>query len=120
MEAKDENRVVLITGASSGIGYHCALHLHGLGYRVYGTSRRAAQITDGESGEGRYPFTMIQMDVNEDSSVEEGVFSIIFYPQGNTSGGFIRLQPPEEDETEINYYVTIDPVTGKPKIDYEE
>ncbi len=47
---KDEDRVVLITGASSGIGYHCALHLHRLGYRVYGTSRRAVQTSGSDPG----------------------------------------------------------------------
>lgn len=73
METKDKNRVVLVTGASSGIGYHCAAHLNQLGYRVYGTSRRAGQILRGEPGNGRYPFPMIQMDVNDESSVEEGI-----------------------------------------------
>ena len=33
-------RVVLLTGASSGIGKIAAEHLAGLGYRVYGTSAR--------------------------------------------------------------------------------
>jgi NAD(P)-dependent dehydrogenase (short-subunit alcohol dehydrogenase family) len=66
--------VVLITGASSGIGQACANHLHQRGYRVYGTSRRAqspaAQGPD-------LPFTMIQMDVDSDDSVRRGVDLIV-------------------------------------------
>ena len=40
-ETSAPGRVVLITGASSGFGRACALHLGKNGYRVYGTSRSA-------------------------------------------------------------------------------
>jgi NAD(P)-dependent dehydrogenase (short-subunit alcohol dehydrogenase family) len=56
-------RVVLITGASSGIGRACAEYLHQRGHRVYGASRRAQSA----------PFTTIQMDVDRDLSVKQGV-----------------------------------------------
>ncbi len=36
-------KVVLITGASSGIGRSCAEYMAGLGYKVYGTSRRTPE-----------------------------------------------------------------------------
>ena len=82
--AKDFNRdttnhpVVLITGASSGFGDACARHLCDRGYRVYGTSRRAAWSADGEStspGNGHYQ--MIPMDVCHTASVQTGVDFII-------------------------------------------
>jgi NAD(P)-dependent dehydrogenase (short-subunit alcohol dehydrogenase family) len=73
----DKNRVVLIVGASSGIGYHCAIHLHNLGYRVYGTSRRADQLVVSASSDERYPFRLIQMDVNDDASVAAGVDNLL-------------------------------------------
>jgi NAD(P)-dependent dehydrogenase (short-subunit alcohol dehydrogenase family) len=62
-------RVVLITGASSGIGKACAEHLQGRGYRVYGTSRRAAALPP-EPGPG---LRMIAMDVTSEDSVRQAV-----------------------------------------------
>ena len=40
---KDAKTVILITGASSGIGQAIAHHLHQKGYQVYGTSRKAIE-----------------------------------------------------------------------------
>lgn len=59
------NRVVLITGASSGIGQACAEQLSKSGWRVFGTSREAPPVPalDGL-------FTMLRMDVTDTSSVE--------------------------------------------------
>ena len=62
--------VVLITGASSGFGKACADHLAQLGYRVYGTSRRAA-FPEGSPEQG-YPL-LIPMDVCDDDSVRAAV-----------------------------------------------
>jgi NAD(P)-dependent dehydrogenase (short-subunit alcohol dehydrogenase family) len=67
---KVNQRVVLITGASSGIGRACAEHLHQRGYRVYGTSRRVATETPSTSPVG---FKMIKVDVDVDSSVGRGI-----------------------------------------------
>jgi short-subunit dehydrogenase len=68
----DENRrVVLITGASAGIGYACATHLHQQGFRVYGTSRL------GQSSKSSDAFEMLQMDVDNDQSVAAGIESLL-------------------------------------------
>lgn len=64
-----EPKVVLITGASSGIGKACAEHLVALGHKVYGTSRR--------NGGGSTAFKMIPMDVTDDRSVAEGVAQVV-------------------------------------------
>ena len=64
------DRVVLITGASSGIGQACANHLGQKGHRVYGTSRRAPRQEPNN-------FEMITMDVNDEDSVYRGIEIIL-------------------------------------------
>jgi NAD(P)-dependent dehydrogenase (short-subunit alcohol dehydrogenase family) len=64
---KAEQRVVLITGASTGIGKACADHLHQRGYRVYGTSRNASTETASAG------YEVFKMDVDVDSSVARGI-----------------------------------------------
>jgi NAD(P)-dependent dehydrogenase (short-subunit alcohol dehydrogenase family) len=63
--------VVLITGASSGIGRACASHLSQKGYQVYGTSRRV------EEGTPHTSFELIPMDVTSDASVERAVETVL-------------------------------------------
>jgi short-subunit dehydrogenase len=66
MGSYKENRTVLVTGASSGMGKAFAELLAVNGYRVFGTSRRAnfSEING---------VTMVPMDVNECESVRAAV-----------------------------------------------
>lgn len=63
------SKVILITGASSGIGKMCAEYLASKGNIVYGTSRK--DLNSNES------FHILKMDVTNKDSVEEGISRII-------------------------------------------
>ena len=73
--SKNHQRVVLITGTSSGFGKACATYLHQKGYRVYGTSRSISTFptiplaTTEQSKE----FKLIPFDITSDDSVEQGI-----------------------------------------------
>ena len=60
--------VVLVTGASSGIGLACCRELAASGRKVYGASRR---VPTGE------PWPHLAMDVTDTGSVERAVAEIL-------------------------------------------
>ncbi len=63
-----KQKVVIITGASSGIGLATAELFAQKGYRTYGLSRRK---------QGRTDFIEIQADVNDEESVKSAIASIL-------------------------------------------
>ncbi len=63
-------QITFITGASSGIGRDCALHLHSRGYKVYG-ARRSIQQTNLNG------ITTLPIDVTDDASVQSAIDQII-------------------------------------------
>lgn len=63
-------RVVLITGGSSGIGKSIGEFLHGKGYKVYGTSRNPQNITGSV-------FPLIALDVRDADSIKAAVAQVI-------------------------------------------
>jgi len=69
MSSSFAEKVVLITGASSGMGKACAEHLSRQGYQVYGTSRHPEE-------EGT-EFKLLRMDVNDPASVTAAVKQIL-------------------------------------------
>jgi len=67
----EAGKVVVVTGASSGIGHACALHLASRGWRVFGTQRRPP--SDGAAPAG---VSMVAMDVDDDRSVADGIRAV--------------------------------------------
>lgn len=62
--------VVLITGASSGIGLAIGSYLSAQGYRVVGTSRTPDNYPD-------HPFSLVSMNLLDNSSIKEVIQEII-------------------------------------------
>src|SRR4051794_11493300 len=65
-----QSKVALVTGASSGIGEATAERLVAAGYKVFGTSRRAA-------APGQRSFEMLTLDVTSDRSIEAALAEVM-------------------------------------------
>ena len=66
-------KVILITGASSGIGYETALRLAQKGHCVYGAARRVERMEPLKE----YGVVPIRMDLADEASLEAGVKSVL-------------------------------------------
>lgn len=64
------DKIALVTGASSGIGEATAAKLAGAGFTVYGTSRRGAAAA-------KAGFEMLALDVTSDTSVQAVVAEVL-------------------------------------------
>ncbi|MET1056155.1 MAG: oxidoreductase [Pedobacter sp.] len=101
---KIRNKVVLITGASSGMGKETAKLLGRQGYIVYAASRRIEMMAElAKSG-----VTTLRMDVTDEQSLKYGV-DLIIEREGRidiliNSAGYGLLGPVEEVTTEDARY----------------
>jgi short-subunit dehydrogenase len=105
------SKVILITGASSGIGKITAAYLHDKGFKVYGTSRNLQPDHGG--------FTYLQLDVLDIDSIqraidfiisEEGRLDVLINNAGMGITGPIEETPTEEMRRvfETNFFGTIE------------
>ncbi len=75
-------RVVLVTGASSGIGKACTEYLFTRRCRVYGTSRRTPHVEPRQTPPEAVPlFQTIPLDITSDESVEQAL-SLVLASEG--------------------------------------
>ncbi|RRQ22547.1 SDR family oxidoreductase [Thiohalobacter thiocyanaticus] len=81
---KDNNRPILITGCSSGIGEHCAHALHERGYRVFATARRAEDVSRLED-QGLEALTL---DLDDSASIQAAVQEVLSRTDGRLYGLF--------------------------------
>ena len=65
------DKVILITGGSSGIGKSIGIHLSANGYRVYGTSRHPEKYS------GFNDFQLVALDVADKNSIHTAVQTIL-------------------------------------------
>ena len=67
------NRTLLITGCSSGIGYHCAHAMAARGWRVFATARKTDDV-ERLAGEG---LEALQLDLDDSASIHAAVEEIL-------------------------------------------
>ncbi|MFC2124586.1 SDR family oxidoreductase [Bacteroidota bacterium] len=100
------SKVIIITGASSGIGLSVATYLSKVGYKVYGASRSAQSNSD---------FEVVQMDVTNEDMIhdvvdriltKEGRIDGLFNNAGLGSMGAIENTPIDDIEKtyDTNFY----------------
>jgi NAD(P)-dependent dehydrogenase (short-subunit alcohol dehydrogenase family) len=76
----DTQAVVLVTGASSGIGRACAIHLACRGVRVFGTTRRSVDQVAADLRQSLAPadqLDVVTMDVDDDESVVRAMKTVV-------------------------------------------
>jgi len=66
-------KVIIVTGASSGMGKDFALQLLKQGHKVYGLARRVDQMQDIISAGGK----AIAMDVTEESQIQSAIDTVL-------------------------------------------
>ena len=67
------NKVILLTGASSGIGYDTAVALAQQGHKVYAAARRVERMEPLR----QYGIVPLKMDVTDEASMKEGVKALL-------------------------------------------
>src|SRR6201996_7755353 len=105
------SKVILVTGASSGIGLACANALQAAGHTVYGSARDLKRLKS-------VSFKPVELDVTDDASVKaavdkiikaEGKIDVLVNNAGNGITGPLYAMPVEfaKKQFEVNFFGVI-------------
>jgi len=77
--------VILVTGATSGIGRHAALHMARRGHTVFATGRRtdALEALEAEARQENLPLSGIALDVNDPHSIAAAHARVLAHTDGH-------------------------------------
>lgn len=111
------SKVILITGASSGIGLETAVQLAEQGHSVYATMRNLGKraLLDKEAEKRKVTLNILQLDVQNDQSIADCVAEIMSSEDtidvliNNAGAGFIRTMEQASMEEiqlvmDVNFY----------------
>ncbi|MFK5892396.1 MAG: SDR family NAD(P)-dependent oxidoreductase [Pseudomonadota bacterium] len=73
MNLTKNNKIILITGCSSGIGLHCATQLKKAGYRIFATARKQCDV-DKLLNDG---FESVKLDLSQSESIQTALSYIL-------------------------------------------
>ena len=77
--AANKDKVAIVTGSATGIGYETAIHLARNGFHTYASMRnlpKADEITKTAKSEN-LPLRVIQLDVTDDISITRAIDTVI-------------------------------------------
>ncbi len=104
--SRSDSRIVLVIGASSGIGRAAAVELAARGHKAYGTSRDAARVdAPGVTG--------VTLELSEDASVRDAVQTVfdaegrvdaMFYAAGFYTAGAIEETTAKQVHDQLDAY----------------
>lgn len=116
----DRSKVILITGASTGIGFETALLLAGEGHRVYASMRNpeAGNLLSKEAEKRNVSVTILRLDVQDELSISNCISKILESEKtidiliNNAGSGFIRTMEQATMEEihqvmDVNFYGVI-------------
>lgn len=94
---------ILITGCSSGIGYHAAIALKTRGYRVFAGARKAADIEKLQSA----GLEAVLLDVNDNASIKQGLDQVLQQTGGTldalfSNAGYLQTGAIDDLTREMN------------------